>query len=324
MPYTKNIAVIRGLKDGFSADGGALSGLVKAEQYASHLKVEVSYINFAPLSEGRYICGISDGKQVITVENGLYEGNADVSTESGFAAVIFYVNGGVFPIASAICGNYHDAVFLIKGEIEKRENTKPQKKISTENAVYEDEAIAEDNYYEYETNESQGILCADKDEEKTGRKSFKDETAFSAFAAQQDGLKDEKGKLPPEYAENNGETAKEIPLSRGDFFKRMKGEIEGIFQAYPPEEKLEKLIEGSKWAKISYGDGKYYVFGVLYAENKAEYICYGVPTPQNEVPPDSMQGLASFLPADGRSDGEGYWVIYQDAETGAPLKLENI
>ena len=38
--YTKNIAVIRGLKSGFSADGGELSGIVKAEKYGMSLKVE--------------------------------------------------------------------------------------------------------------------------------------------------------------------------------------------------------------------------------------------------------------------------------------------
>ena len=49
--YTKNIAVIRELKGGFSANGGCLSGLVKAEKYGASLKVEVSLINFAPLTE---------------------------------------------------------------------------------------------------------------------------------------------------------------------------------------------------------------------------------------------------------------------------------
>ena len=38
--YSKNIAVIKGLKDGFSADGGAVSGLVKAEKYGRSLKVD--------------------------------------------------------------------------------------------------------------------------------------------------------------------------------------------------------------------------------------------------------------------------------------------
>ena len=73
MGYTKNIAVIRGLKDGFSSDGGSLSGLVKAERYGSHLKIEISYINFAPLTEGRYITALSYGRHTVIVENGDFD-----------------------------------------------------------------------------------------------------------------------------------------------------------------------------------------------------------------------------------------------------------
>lgn len=53
--YIKKIAVIKQVKGGFSADGGNITGLVKAETYAGFLKVEVSLINIAPLSEGRYV-----------------------------------------------------------------------------------------------------------------------------------------------------------------------------------------------------------------------------------------------------------------------------
>ena len=56
--YTKNIAVIKELKSGFSVDGGPLSGIVKAEKYGNNLKVEVSLINFAPVTEGKYVSAV--------------------------------------------------------------------------------------------------------------------------------------------------------------------------------------------------------------------------------------------------------------------------
>ena len=59
MSYTKNIAVIHGIKDGFSSDGGNLSGLVKAERYGRRLTVEASLVNFAPLSQGRFVTAIT-------------------------------------------------------------------------------------------------------------------------------------------------------------------------------------------------------------------------------------------------------------------------
>ena len=51
--YTKNIAVIRGIKSGFSADGGQLSGLIKIENYRLFMRVEISRINFASTAAAR-------------------------------------------------------------------------------------------------------------------------------------------------------------------------------------------------------------------------------------------------------------------------------
>ena len=61
MNYMKRTCILRQIKQGFSGDGRALSGLVKIEQYGKNLSAEVSVINFAPLTEGEYYCLISDG-----------------------------------------------------------------------------------------------------------------------------------------------------------------------------------------------------------------------------------------------------------------------
>lgn len=310
MAYTKNIAVIKGIKDGFSSDGGALSGLVKAEKYGRELKIEVSFLNFAPLTDGRFVCAVTDGKNTAVVENGYFEGASEVDTGRGFAALICYVNGAVFPVASAICGNYHYAVIALKEEVEKLENLKTPKK----NAEYEDEAIAEDNYYEYEDNESDDTVRPNKTQEKDGQKSGQNAQAVGAVEEEQGSLKNE---LPPEYAAFKG-------LSGGAFYEKTKEEIENIFKQYPREEQLEKLIEGSKWVKITYGGEYFYVFGVLYSGGNAEYLCYGVPTNQSKTPPESMKELASFIPLDEGERDRGYWVMYQDANTGAAIKIKSV
>ena len=186
MGYTKNIAVIRGLKDGFSSDGGSLSGLVKAERYGSHLKIEISYINFAPLTEGRYITALSDGTHTVIAENGLFEGESELNTDQGFAALVCFINGGVYPVASAVCGNFRGEALGIKAEVEKAENLNAANKkskgtaVSQVTQVYEDEAIAEENYYEFETDESGGAVCEDKKEEESGEKPYENEEAVSA------------------------------------------------------------------------------------------------------------------------------------------------
>lgn len=317
--YTKNIAVIRGLRDGFSADGGALSGLIRAEKYGQSLRVEVSLINFAPLTEGRYVAALTDGAAAVLIEDCLFEGTSEVDTSQGFAAGIFYVNGGVFPVASAICGNFHGAALDLKGYVERAEGIVREKaKTDQSAATYEDEAIAEVNYYEYaETDQDGRTVCADPKKEKDGDQAEIDETAACAVEEKPGGVA---GKDAEEDAEERRSSVP--PLARGCFYEKMKGEIEGILSAYPPEEALCRTVENSRWVRISYGDDTYYVFGVIYADAVPQYICYGVPAKSADRPPESMAGLAGYVPSSPQGNCGGYWVMYQDANTGASLKLD--
>lgn len=319
--YSKNIAVIRGLKEGFSADGGALSGLVKCERYGGETKIEVTLINFAPLSEGRYVCAVSDGEHTQVVENCLFEGECAVDTGRGFAALICFVNGGVSAVASAVSGNFHGAALGIKEEVERLENaqafSKPQQKAKAGGktaASYNDEAIAEVNYYEFtETDARSGAVRKDTQKEKDGGAADADETAVGAFQNKKIGVTPEICGGKPCF--ENGDAVG--GLGGGDFYARVKDEIKGLFERYPAEEKLCKTVSGSHWVKISYGDGKYYVFGVISYGGAPQYICYGVPAKDQKRPPESMGNLASFIPV----EGGGYWVMYQDAATGASIKL---
>ena len=124
--YLKKIAVIKQLKSGFSADGGAISGLVKIETYAGYLKAEVSLINFAPLSEGRYVFGISDGVNVVIFEDVSYECESAFNCANGFAFVACFCHGGASPIAAAYCGQAACALPALKEEMQKREQINPK------------------------------------------------------------------------------------------------------------------------------------------------------------------------------------------------------
>ncbi|MCH5148671.1 MAG: hypothetical protein J1G05_04845 [Clostridiales bacterium] len=303
--YSKSIAVIRGLKEGFSADGGQLTGVVKIESYGRAIRVEVTKINFAPLSEGKYVTGITDGKNTVVFEGDTYESDDEIDTGSGFAALICFVNGQVSPIASAVSGNYRGEAIDIKNYIEQLERVGSSSQVEQAEQKYEDEAIAEDNYYEYaQTDESGNAVRTHTQKEEGARTAVSNEETA--------GVVQKKSSL------NKKET-----LSRGgSFYDKMKGEIEGLLSAYPEESALCALIEESKWVKINYGDDKYYVFGVIYSGGNPQYLCYGVPTNGQKNPPESMEGLASFVPANVDGSGGGYWVMYQDAYTGASIKVD--
>lgn len=301
--YTKNIAVIRGLKEGFSSNGGELSGLVKVEKYGLSLRAETVKINFAPLSEGKYVTALSDGETTVVFEGDIYDGESRMQTGEGFAALICFVNTAVQPVAWAVCGNFQDAAAGLKAEVERafapperpKDRTAAKKK---EEKPYEDEAIAEDNYYEYESrknDEDGGAVRKAETQKKDGRESEEDEIAAGS-----------------------GEKARRLKLAGGGFYKKMKNEIEGLLRTYPPEEELCSVVENSRWVKISYDGGKYYVFGVIYEGETPRYLCYGVPAETPLKPPESMKPLASYIP----SLSGGWWMTYQDAETGAAIKLE--
>ena len=271
--YTKNIAVIKGVAGGFSADGGALSGLVRAEKFGGYLRVSVTLINFAPLSGGRYVTAVTDGANSEVFEGAGGELASKLDTSFGFAAAVCFVNGGVKPVAAAVCGDMAWAVPLAVHAAESAESPAQG---------YEDEALAEDNYYEYGDDiKGEGTVCEDGQEEEPA--ACKDEADSGVRKGQ-----------------------------KGAFWSRLSGEIEGLLSQWPHERALEQTVSDSRWVRITYGT-KSYVFGVIEEDGAPAYICYGVPA---KICPESLKGLASFIPAGG-----GYWVMYQSADDGGTVRV---
>lgn len=103
-----------------------------------------------------------------------------------------------------------------------------------------------------------------------------------------------------------------------EFYNMLAEQLDEIFRTYPQEENLCKLIEGSNWAKIDTGiDNRFHVVGIIKHNNDIKYICYGVPGHYNTEPPTEMRAYSQWLPADTLDPfTKGYWVMYQDADTG--------
>lgn len=326
--YMKKIAVIKQVKGGFSADGGVISGLVKAETYAGFLKVEASLINFAPLTEGRYVLGITDGLVTVTFEGTSYEGESDLNLSAGFAFLVCFCHGGTAPVASAACGQMACALPDLKEEMARRENVVPKR---GGGAAYDDEAISEVNYYERQSDEGNSAVREVKAQEEKRSPGGKNAQASRPVQGEEEGglnisevaagKADDKGKPTAAGKAKDGvnglDEDAEGGLAGGDFYSRMEGDIKKIFATYPREEALEDAIEGSRFAKIFYGGGKYYVFGVLTQNKKPRYICYGVPSSDPVNPPPSLKGCSGYIPC----EGGGYWMTYQDAATGVSITI---
>ncbi len=106
------------------------------------------------------------------------------------------------------------------------------------------------------------------------------------------------------------------------FYKELKPQIDNLFASNPSEEYLEKLIPQSKWVKVSVDEsGNYYVLGLIYDEQKLLYICYGVPGVYQKNAPRQLSGYPVWFPLEeSKPQGFGYWLSYQDAQSGESIK----
>lgn len=106
------------------------------------------------------------------------------------------------------------------------------------------------------------------------------------------------------------------------FYMKLKPQLDKMFETNPEEEYLSKIIPSSKWTKVEYAkNGDYYVLGIIYEDDKIAYLCYGVPGVYQAEPPKELSGYPVWLPLDSeKQEGFGYWLVYQNAETGESIK----
>ena len=109
-----------------------------------------------------------------------------------------------------------------------------------------------------------------------------------------------------------------------NFYNMLAEQIDELFDKYPHEYNLEKLIDSSKWVKITYeSDSKPYVVGLIFDGDDIKYICYGVPGKYDTPQPNELIGYSQWLPTDVNDPyNNGYWVMYQDADTGENILVE--
>ena len=119
------------------------------------------------------------------------------------------------------------------------------------------------------------------------------------------------------------ELQKPIQKSSHNFYNMIAEQLEELFDKYPPEDNLNRLIDNSYWVKIDTDIvNKYYVVGIINHNDDIKYICYGVPGQYNQEPPAEIRNYSQWLPSD-ISDPytKGYWVMYQDADTGENIYI---
>lgn len=111
-----------------------------------------------------------------------------------------------------------------------------------------------------------------------------------------------------------------------NFFSTIKNQVDELLNNYEQELALETIIPNSKFVKVDYEqNGDYYIFGVIYDDDKIKYVVYGLPGEYGIKPEDDYAEYYQWLPLNSENpEGFGYYLMYQDAQNGEAIKIEII
>ena len=325
------MCILRQIKQGFTGDGKALSGLIKAEQYGKNLAVEVSIINFAPLVSGEYYCLLSDGKgktEMLSLRGkSIFNILSDIDISEGFCGIICYVKNEVVPIAYGINGkgSYDWRTILnaslppvfpqntekITPEIAVNKENEPTMYKAKRNSIpeYNDDEVATENYFE--ENNYECIQPTKSDENAYTQSATENANKEKGTDATTDG--NAAGILSPFAKDPDG------------YYLSVKRELDELFSKYPQDNTLRGAFIHSEWVRLR-GTAKdpQYLVGALYEDGKAKYICYALLAKDKDNPPEEIKKVCSFVPVSPLLNAQGFFVIFQSAATGECIKPERV
>ena len=332
MAYEKRLCILKQVRKGFTADSGTLSGAIYAERLQEALTITPKIAGLAPLKEGRYALVAWVGGKSFCLE---LKGNEPLrvpeapSLSNGFSALVCFVRGEAEPVAYGFCGGAPaDYAALLGVFSEKKGGRKapipaplppnqipvfpsPQVPLAPSIPVpgeeeddepfrdsaaagYDDEAIATTDYFGgvWPGAENEGAAVQGEDEEgpqKDGSVACADEGDGAAFP---------------------------FRLSRGGltYYNEIAPQLRAAMNKYPRDERLKETFPHSEW--VNAGSA---LLGVIYAEGTPRYLCVAT---ENE-PPENIKDAAMFVPTGCFSEEEGLFVVFQDADTGEYVKVEN-
>ncbi len=256
-------------------------------------KISVSLI------EKKYIDAqifLYDGKNYHLVKDGQILEGADFSSR---ACCAFLLNGKI--VATAYYGGLKidEEGFLNFEKIVKKGFKNEKGEFSQD--IYDDEKIAEENYYEKDGLDEKQTVCHDEIEKYDHLKKEDAFKAFNAFENEKDLSFEER--LPNDRAsENDSFTEQDYKKELYEFYKIVSGR-ERVGD-------LENMISGSVFYKM--GEEKFYLFGLIKNEGMPVYFCYAVPSNNGNPPKGFEKGY--FVPKSYFDRQNGYYCLFQRAK----------
>ncbi len=346
MEFEKRVVVLKQLGKGFSADGSALTGAVYAERLGKDLSLKIQAAGLSALKEGRYVgvfsaggkefCFALEGRDPVKIHNA-------PSIKGGFSVLIAFVRGEAQPVAFGTCGaGQKGAVSLLAAiqnngdgkedplknvpippvevpqispntpgsplvppvpgipqeEPEKKDEVRepPVKEEPAQEAsfregalAYDDEAIAEEDYYDDALQEGDRNDASEGEDETGGRKK----------KSGKDSQKDD-GTVRP-FLRTKGKLT---------YYKKVKASLDQAFEKFPKDTRLMSVFPRSEWVRTETA-----LLGVIYENGVPRYLC--VAKEKTGEPPEDMKEHCTFVPSSPFQDKEGFYVVFQDADSGA-------
>ncbi len=302
MSYEKRLCVLKQIKKGFSADGRSLSGSVHAERLGDTLTLTLRLLDVAPVKEGRYALAVKIGKSCYLFDldktDGLKIENCP-SLQNGFSALVVFMRAEVEPVCFGCCGgeseDYSPLLRALQREGEGRRGAtaKPKPPVAPLVQKYEDEAIAEDDYFK---------------EKKDADEYYENEDAPRCDQATQ--AKKACGAGDGSHDEDEGVR----PLLKGGnlaYYCEMRDKIDAAFKKYPRVAAFEGVFEQSEWV-----DAGGALFGIVYEGGKPKYLCLATDDVREQTAND-----VCFVPNTPFAE-EGKYVLFQSADTGELVRVQ--
>lgn len=195
---------------------------------------------------------------------------------------------------------------------------------------YDDEAIADENYFLKENFNDGNVFSHDFNTRITQEKekTLTERDSREPLHKQTSCDKTNEQKSTNTQTDNcnplGNETAESACLFKNDapqFYRTVKDKIDDLFLKNPPIDSLSQLIPDSKWIKFVYKNSGFYIVGIIYKNNLPKYIAYGVPG-EKDIKPKGFKQYTLFIPESFFNLNQGYWCIFQNAETGEREKTD--
>lgn len=323
MAYEKRVCVIKQVKKGFSADGGALTGAVYAERFGDELTVTPRIAGLSPLRDGKYLLVLRADGQTLCLE---LRGSAPLrldnapSVKDGFAVLLCYFKGEAEPIAFGRCGTAPEKYAeLLESVQSAKKRTVPipmppnQLPIGTPNVPLAPGVPLPDALPPEETPqrmpEENGCQSSPQAERAAARYDDEAIAADNYFVASRDGdeeIADKSSQADGAAAHGDARDAFSRPRGTLTYYYSVKSQMDEVFRG-ERDTRLLSVFPHSEWVRK--GEA---LLGIIYEEGIPRYLCVAVFGKR----PEEMGERAVFVPLSPFTEDSGAWIVFQDADTG--------